>query len=120
MRQRCWSRKEVVDYNVKVRVTSDNAGVEIANVVMGTNHFDQIAVKEAVCMKEKGVVTPGKCCPFQGSSLLHSPSPSFTSCSRVMKALSYERNGVLATDSVASCLSPKPIEITGLISIGAR
>jgi electron transfer flavoprotein beta subunit len=49
--------KRVVDYNVKVRVKSDNSGVDIANVKMSMNPFDEIAVEEAVRLKEKGVVT---------------------------------------------------------------
>ena len=49
--------KRVVDYNVKVRVKSDNTGVDIANVKMSMNLFDEIAVEEAVRLKEKGVVT---------------------------------------------------------------
>ena len=49
--------KRVVDYNVKVRVRSDGTGVDIANVKMSMNPFDEIAVEEAVRLKEKGVVT---------------------------------------------------------------
>ena len=49
--------KRVVDYNVKVRVRSDGSGVDIANVKMSMNPFDEIAVEEAVRLKEKGVVT---------------------------------------------------------------
>ena len=49
--------KRVVDYNVKVRVKSDQSGVETANVKMSMNPFDEIAVEEAVRLKEKGVVT---------------------------------------------------------------
>ncbi len=49
--------KRVVDYNVKVRVKSDGTGVETANVKMSMNPFDEIAVEEAVRLKEKGVVT---------------------------------------------------------------
>ena len=49
--------KRVVDYNVKVRVKSDNTGVDIANVKMSMNPFDEIAVEEAVRLKEKGVIT---------------------------------------------------------------
>ena len=49
--------KRVVDYNVKVRVKSDGSGVDIANVKMSLNPFDEIAVEEAVRLKEKGVVT---------------------------------------------------------------
>ncbi|WP_448586354.1 electron transfer flavoprotein subunit beta/FixA family protein [Thermaurantiacus sp.] len=47
--------KRVVDYNVKVRVKSDQSGVELANVKMSMNPFDEIAVEEAVRLKEKGV-----------------------------------------------------------------
>ncbi|HDR9784085.1 TPA: electron transfer flavoprotein subunit beta/FixA family protein, partial [Burkholderia cepacia ATCC 25416] len=49
--------KRVVDYNVKVRVKSDNTGVDIANVKMSMNPFDEIAVEEAVRLKEAGVAT---------------------------------------------------------------
>ena len=49
--------KRVVDYNVKVRVKSDNSGVDIANVKMSMNPFDEIAVEEAVRLKEAGMVT---------------------------------------------------------------
>ena len=49
--------KRVVDYNVKVRVKSDNTGVDIANVKMSMNPFDEIAIEEAVRLKEKGLVT---------------------------------------------------------------
>ncbi|NBQ90600.1 MAG: electron transfer flavoprotein subunit beta/FixA family protein [Betaproteobacteria bacterium] len=49
--------KRVVDYNVKVRVKTDGTGVDIANVKMSMNPFDEIAVEEAVRLKEKGVVT---------------------------------------------------------------
>ena len=49
--------KRVVDYNVKVRVKSDQTGVDTANVKMSMNPFDEIAVEEAVRLKEKGVVT---------------------------------------------------------------
>ena len=49
--------KRVVDYNVKVRVKSDHTGVDIANVKMSMNPFDEIAVEEAVRLKEKGVAT---------------------------------------------------------------
>ena len=49
--------KRVVDYNVKVRVKSDGTGVDIANVKMSMNPFDEIAIEEAVRLKEKGLVT---------------------------------------------------------------
>ncbi|WP_288251526.1 electron transfer flavoprotein subunit beta/FixA family protein [uncultured Hydrogenophaga sp.] len=51
------SVKQVVDSNVKVRVKSDGSGVDIANVKMSMNPFDEIAVEEAVRLKEKGVVS---------------------------------------------------------------
>jgi len=47
--------KRVVDYNVKVRVKSDQSGVDIANVKMSMNPFDEIAIEEATRLKEKGV-----------------------------------------------------------------
>jgi electron transfer flavoprotein beta subunit len=46
--------KRVIDYNVKVRVKSDNSGIELANVKMSMNPFDEIAVEEAVRLKEAG------------------------------------------------------------------
>lgn len=46
--------KRVIDYNVKVRVKSDNSGVELANVKMSMNPFDEIAVEEAIRLKEAG------------------------------------------------------------------
>ena len=49
--------KRVVDYNVKIRVKADGSGVETANVKMSMNPFDEIAVEEAIRMKEKGAVT---------------------------------------------------------------
>ena len=49
--------KRVVDYNVKVRVKSDHSGVDIANVKMSMNPFDEIAVEEAVRLKEAGIAT---------------------------------------------------------------
>ncbi len=49
--------KRVVDYNVKVRVKADGTGVDIANVKMSMNPFDEIAVEEAVRMKEAGIAT---------------------------------------------------------------
>ena len=49
--------KRVVDYNVKVRVKSDKSGVETAGVKMSMNPFDEIAVEEAVRLKEKGIAT---------------------------------------------------------------
>ena len=49
--------KRVIDYNVKVRVKADGSGVDLANVKMSMNPFDEIAVEEAIRMKEKGIAT---------------------------------------------------------------
>ena len=49
--------KRVVDYNVKIRVKSDGSGVELSNVKMSMNPFDEIAVEEAIKLKEKGSAT---------------------------------------------------------------
>ncbi len=49
--------KRVVDYNVKIRVKADGSGVELANVKMSMNPFDEIAVEEAIRLKEKGKAT---------------------------------------------------------------
>src|SRR6201995_3310128 len=49
--------KRVVDYNIKIRLKSDGSGVELANVKMSVNPFDEIAVEEAVRLKEKGKAT---------------------------------------------------------------
>ncbi|ETD87564.1 electron transfer flavoprotein subunit beta/FixA family protein [Rhodobacter capsulatus] len=49
--------KRVIDYNVKVRVKADGSGVDLANVKMSMNPFDEIAVEEAIRLKEKGAAT---------------------------------------------------------------
>src|SRR5688500_5860588 len=49
--------KRVIDYNVKPRVKMDGTGVDLANVKMSMNPFDEIAIEEAIRLKEKGVVT---------------------------------------------------------------
>ena len=49
--------KRVIDYNVKIRVKTDKTGVETENVKMSMNPFDEIAVEEAVRLKEKGHIT---------------------------------------------------------------
>ena len=49
--------KRVVDYNVKIRVKPDGTGIELANVKMSMNPFDEIAIEEAIRLKEKGIVT---------------------------------------------------------------
>ena len=49
--------KRVVDYNVKVRVKGDGSGVDLATVKMSMNPFDEIAIEEAVRLKEKGIAS---------------------------------------------------------------
>lgn len=49
--------KRVVDYNVRVRVRADGSGIETGNVKMSMNPFDEIALEEAVRLKEKGIAT---------------------------------------------------------------
>jgi electron transfer flavoprotein alpha/beta subunit len=49
--------KRVVDYNVKVRVKADGSGIDLANVKMSMNPFDEIAIEEAVRLKEAGIAT---------------------------------------------------------------
>jgi len=49
--------KRVIDYNVKVRVKADNSGVDLANVKMSMNPFDEIAVEEAIRLREKGIAS---------------------------------------------------------------
>src|SRR5215472_4030389 len=49
--------KRVIDYNVKARVKPDQTGVDLSNVKMSMNPFDEIAVEEAVRLKEKGIAT---------------------------------------------------------------
>ena len=49
--------KRVIDYNVKARVKADGSGIDLANVKMSMNPFDEIAVEEAIRLKEKGAVT---------------------------------------------------------------
>src|SRR3546814_20276753 len=49
--------KRVIDHGVKLRVKTDGAGVDLANVTMLMNPFDEIAIEEAICLKEKGVAT---------------------------------------------------------------
>jgi electron transfer flavoprotein beta subunit len=52
--------KRVIDYNVKVRVKADGSGVDLANVKMSMNPFDEIAVEEAIRLKEKGIADRGR------------------------------------------------------------
>ena len=70
--------KRVVDYNVKVRVKADGSDVDIGNVKMSMNPFDEIAVEEAVRLKEAGKVSEIVAC-----LLYTSPSPRDRSVSRM-------------------------------------
>ena len=75
--------KRVVDYNVKVRVKADQSGMDLANVKMSMNPFDEIAVEEAVRLKEKGVVTEViavSCGVTQCQETLRRPWPCQTAC----------------------------------------
>ena len=69
--------KRVVDFNVKVRVKSDESGVELANMKMSMNSFDEIAVEEGIRLKESGkaeeiiVISIG---PAQAQALMHPPT----------------------------------------------
>ncbi|AIK95538.1 electron transfer flavoprotein subunit beta/FixA family protein [Candidatus Odyssella acanthamoebae] len=60
--------KRVVDYNIKIRVKSDGSGVELNNVKMSINPFDEIAVEEAVKLKEKGVASEVVVCSIGSKS----------------------------------------------------
>ena len=60
--------KRVVDYNVKVRVKSDGSGVDLANVKMSMNPFDEIAVEEAIRMKEAGTASEIVVVPAEGAA----------------------------------------------------
>ena len=61
--------KRVVDYNVRIRVKSDNTGVELAGVKMSMNPFDEIALEEAIRLREKGVATEVVAVSIGGDSL---------------------------------------------------
>src|SRR3974377_44119 len=58
-------RKRVVDFNVKIRVKADGSGVELANVKMSMNPFDEIAVEEAIRLKEAGKETENVALPLR-------------------------------------------------------
>lgn len=89
--------KRVVDYNIKVRVKSDHSGVELANVKMSINPFDEIAVEEAVRLKESGkaaevvVVSIG---PAQAQETL-----------RTAMAIGADRGILIQTDDIVEPLS---------------
>lgn len=62
--------KRVVDYNVKIRVKADESGVELANVKMSMNPFDEIAVEEALRLKEKGTATEVVVCSIGADAVV--------------------------------------------------
>src|SRR4051794_19357678 len=89
--------KRVIDYNVKVRVKADQSGVDLANVKMSMNPFDEIAVEEAVRLKEKGkasevvVVSIG---PHQASETI-----------RTALAMGADRGILVKTDQIVEPLA---------------
>ena len=90
--------KRVVDYNVKVRVKSDGAGVDIANVKMSMNPFDEIAVEEAIRLKEKGVAS--------GDIIALSIGPEKASETlRTALAMGADRGILIKTDEIIEPLS---------------
>ncbi len=95
--------KRVVDYNVKVRVKSDNTDVDIANVKMSINPFDEIAVEEAVRLKEKGAATEVvavSCGPAASQDAL-----------RTALAIGADRAVLVETDAV-----PQPLAVAKLLA----
>jgi electron transfer flavoprotein beta subunit len=90
--------KRVVDFNVKVRVMADGTGVDLANVKMSMNPFDEIAVEEAVRLKEKGIATETVAVSI-GSSLSHETL-------RAALAVGMDRAILIVTD-----LDPEPLAV---------
>jgi electron transfer flavoprotein beta subunit len=83
--------KRVVDYNVKVRVKADGTGVDIANVKMSMNPFDEIAIEEAVRLKEAGIATE-----------VVAVSAGLTNCQETLRtamALGADRSILIETDA---------------------
>ena len=111
--------KRVVDYNVKVRVKSDQTGVELANVKMSMNPFDEISVEEAIRLKEKGVVTE-----------IVVVSIGVTQCTETLRtalAMGADRGILVTTDVATESLAVAKIlaaiakeEAPGLIILGKQ
>ncbi|WP_296583500.1 electron transfer flavoprotein subunit beta/FixA family protein [Xanthobacter sp.] len=111
--------KRVVDYNVKVRVKSDGSGVELANVKMSMNPFDEIAVEEALRLKEAGKATEVIAVsigPAQASETL-----------RTALAMGADRGILVKTDGVVEPLAVAKIlkgvvgeEAPGLVILGKQ
>jgi electron transfer flavoprotein beta subunit len=94
--------KRVVDYNVKIRVKSDQTGVELAGVKMAMNPFDEIAVEEAVRLKEKGVATE-----------IVAISIGVAACSETLRtalAMGADRGILVETDG-----SPEPLAVAKML-----
>jgi len=111
--------KRVVDYNVKIRVKSDGSGVELANVKMSMNPFDEIAVEEALRMKEAGKAT---------EVVVASIGPQqATETIRTALAMGADRGILVKTDTAAEPLAVAKIlkaiateEKPGLILLGKQ
>jgi electron transfer flavoprotein beta subunit len=111
--------KRVVDYNVKIRVKSDGSGVELANVKMSMNPFDEIAVEEAIRLKEAGKATEIVCVsigPAQASETI-----------RTGLAMGADRGILVKTDTPVEPLAVAKIlkgiadeEKPGLIILGKQ
>ena len=98
--------KRVVDYNVKVRVKSDGSGVDIANVKMSMNPFDEIAVEEAMRLKEAGTVTE-----------VVAVSCGVTQCQETLRtamAIGADRALLVETDAEL-----QPLAVAKLIKVGS-
>ncbi len=94
--------KRVVDYNVKVRVKSDQSGVELTGVKMSMNPFDEIAVEEAVRLREKGVATE-----------IVAVSIGVAACSETLRtalAMGADRGILVETD-----ISPEPLAVAKIL-----
>ena len=94
--------KRVVDYNVKVRVKSDQTGVELAGVKMAMNPFDEIAIEEAVRLKEKGVATE--------IVVISIGVPACQETIRTALAMGADRGILVETD-----ISPEPLAVAKML-----
>ncbi len=113
------SVKRVVDFNVKIRVKADGSGVELANVKMSMNPFDEIAVEEAIRLKEQGKATEIVCVsigPAQAAETI-----------RTALAMGADRGILVKTDSVMEPLAVAKIlkaivaeEQPGLVILGKQ
>jgi electron transfer flavoprotein beta subunit len=113
------SVKRVVDFNVKIRVKADGSGVELANVKMSMNPFDEIAVEEAIRLKEQGKATEIVCVsigPAQAAETI-----------RTALAMGADRGILVKTDAVMEPLAVAKIlkavvaeEQPGLVILGKQ